>query len=206
MKRGERVDAEGVAKLKSVLKIPNEVRRLEYQLEHVSENYFQKHSLIGGMMKDDFFNYTRPIDPFTATACIILEENTIKNQIKRYRERFRLFADEFTTEELNTLRKAINANESHLIIDRAIEWLKEVEFYLTTRAETMDEQWMNNDEPWVNREETHQIHLKYPKYPKYQKYFKDLELDTVMNEPNKIDKEEFNALEEEFERMVGEWK
>jgi hypothetical protein len=197
------VDAEGVAKLKSVLKIPNEVIRLEYQLEHVSENYFQKHSLIGGMMKDDCFNYTRPINPFTATACIISEENTIKNQIKRYRERFRLFADEFTTEELNTLKRAINANESHSIIDRAIEWINEVEFYLTSRAETMNEQWMNNDEPRVNREETHQQHLKHPKY---QKYFKDLELDTVMSEPNKIDKEEFNALEEEFERMVGEWK
>ena len=197
------MDAEGVAKLKSVLKIPNEVRRLEYQLEHVSENYFQKHSLIGGMMKDDCFNYTRPITPFTATACIISEENTIKNQIKRYRERFRLFADEFTTEELNTLKRAINANESHSIIDKAIEWINEVEFYLTSRAETMNEQWMNNDEPRVNREETHQQHLKHPKY---QKYFKDLELDTVMNEPNKIDKEEFNALEEEFERMIGEWK
>lgn|GEM_PF-3107995 len=197
------MDAEGVAKLKSVLKIPNEVIRLEYQLEHVSENYFQKHSLIGGMMKDDCFNYTRPINPFTATACIISEENTIKNQIKRYRERFRLFADEFTTEELNTLKRAINANESHSIIDRAIEWINEVEFYLTSRAETMNEQWMNNDEPRVNREETHQQHLKHPKY---QKYFKDLELDTVMSEPNKIDKEEFNALEEEFERMVGEWK
>ena len=194
---------EGVAKLKSVLKIPNEVRRLEFELEHVSENYFQKHSLIGGMMKDDSFNYTRPIDPFTATACIISEENTLKNQIKRYRERFRLFADEFTTEELNTLKRAINANESHSIIDRAIEWINEVEFYLTSRAETMNEQWMNNDEPRVNREETHQQHLKHPKY---QKYFKDLELDTVMSEPNKIDKEEFNALEEEFERMIGEWK
>lgn len=197
------MDVEGVAKLKSVLKIPNEVRRLEFELEHVSENYFQKHSLIGGMMKDDSFNYTRPIDPFTATACIILEENTLKNQIKRYRERFRLFADEFTTEELNTLKRAINANESHSIIDRAIEWINEVEFYLTSRAETMNEQWMNNDEPRVNREETHQQHLKHPKY---QKYFKDLELGTVMNEPNKIDKEEFNALEEEFERMIGEWK
>ena len=87
------MDAEGVAKLKSVLKIPNEVIRLEYQLEHVSENYFQKHSLIGGMMKDEFFNYTRPIDAYTVTACIISEENTLKNQIKRYRERFRLFAD-----------------------------------------------------------------------------------------------------------------
>lgn len=197
------MDAEGVAKLKSVLKIPSEVRRLKYQLEHVSENYFQKHSLIGGMMKDEFFNYTRPIDAYTVTACIISEENTLKNQIKRYRERFRLFADEFTTEELNTLKRAINANESHLIIDRAIEWINEVEFYLTTRAETMNEQWMNNDEPRVNREETHQQHLKHPKY---QKYFKDLELDTVMSEPNKIDKEEFNALEEEFERMIGEWK
>ena len=197
------MDAEGVAKLKSVLKIPNEVIRLEYQLEHVSENYFQKHSLIGGMMKDEFFNYTRPIDAYTVTACIISEENTLKNQIKRYRERFRLFADEFTTEELNTLKRAINANESHSIIDRAIEWINEVEFYLTSRAETMNEQWMNNDEPRVNREETHQQHLKHPKY---QKYFKDLELDTVMNEPNKIDKEEFNALEEEFERMIGEWK
>ena len=183
MKRGERVDAEGVAKLKSVLKIPSEVRRLEYELEHVSENYFQNHSLIGGMMKDDFFNYTRPIDPFTATACIISEENTLKNQIKRYRERFRLFADEFTTEELNTLRKAINANESHLIIDRAIEWLKEVEFYITTRAESMDEQWMNSEEQLA-------IH----------------QLDTVKNDPTRIDIEEFNALEEEFERMVGEWK
>lgn len=200
MKRGERVDAEGVAKLKSVLKIPNEVRRLEYELEHVSEKYFQEHSLIGGMMKDDFFNYTRQIDPFTATACIISEENTIKNQIERYRERFRLFADEFTTEELNMLKRAINANESHLIIDRAIEWINEVEFYLTSRSEYVDEQWTNNDEPRVNREEPHQ------KYPKYQKYFKDLNLDTVMNEPSKIDMEEFDALEEEFERMVGEWK
>ena len=155
------------------------------------------------MMKDDFFNYTRPIDPFTATACIISEENTLKNQIKRYRERFRLFADEFTTEELNTLKRAINANKSHSIIERAIEWINEVEFYLASRAEIMNEQWMNKDEPRVNREETHQQHLKHPKY---QKYFKDLELDTVMNEPNKIDKEEFNALEEEFERMIGEWK
>lgn len=196
------MDVEGVAKLKSVLKIPNEVIRLEYQLEHVYENYFQKHSLIGGMMKDDCFNYTRPINPFTATACIISEENTLKNQIKRYRERFRLFADEFTTEELNTLKRAINANESHSIIDRAIEWINEVEFYLTSRAETMNEQWMNNDEPRVNREETHQ---KYKGTQKYQEYQKHL-LDTVMNEPNKIDKEEFNALEEEFERMIGEWK
>lgn len=197
------MDAEGVAKLKSVLKIPSEISQLEYELEHVSENYFQKHSLIGGMMKDEFFNYTSPIDPFTATACIISEENTLKNQIKRYRERFRLFADEFTTEELNTLKRAINANKSHSIIDRAIEWINEVEFYLTTRAETMNEQWMNNDEPRVNREDQHQQHLKHPKY---QKYLKDLEQDTVMNEPNKIDKEEFNALEEEFERMIGEWK
>lgn len=203
MKRGERVDAEGIAKLKSVLRIPNEVRRLEYQLEHVSEKYFQEHSLIGGMMRDEFLNYTRPIDPFTATTCIISEENTLKNQIKRYRERFRLFADEFTKEELNTLKRAINANESHSIIDKAIEWINEVEFYLTNRAGTVEEQWMNNDEPRVNREDQHQKHLKYPKY---QKYFKDLELDTVMNEPNKIDKEEFNALEEEFERMIGEWK
>ena len=197
------MDAEGVAKLKSVLKIPSEISQLEYELEHVSKNYFQEHSLIGGMMKDEFLNYTSPIDPFTATACIISEENTLKNKIKRYRERLRLFADEFTTEELNTLKRAINANESHSIIDRAIEWINEVEFYLTSRAETMNEQWMNNDEPRVNREETHQQHLKHPKY---QKYFKDLELDTVMNEPNKIDKEEFNALEEEFERMIGEWK
>lgn len=196
------MDAEGVAKLKSVLKIPNEVIRLEYQLEHVSENYFQKHSLIGGMMKDEYLNYTSPIDPFTATACIISEENTLKNKIKRYRERLRLFADEFTTEELNTLKRAINANESHSIIDRAIEWINEVEFYLTSRAETMNEQWMNNDEPRVNREETHQKYKGTQKYQEYKKHF----LDTVMNEPNKIDTEEFNALEEEFERMIGEWK
>lgn len=204
MKRGERVDVEGVAKLKSVLKIPNEVRRLEYQLEHVSENYFQEHSLIGGMMKDDFFNYTRPIDPFTATACIISEENMLKNQIKRYRERFRLFADEFTTDELNALKRAINANESHSIIDRAIEWINEVEFYLTSRAEYVEEQWMNNDEPRVNREEPHQKQLKYPINQKYQRYLQ--ELDTVSNEPKKIGMEEFNTLEEEFERMIGEWK
>ena len=198
------MDVEGVAKLKSVLKIPNEVRRLEYQLEHVSENYFQEHSLIGGMMKDDFFNYTRPIDPFTATACIISEENMLKNQIKRYRERFRLFADEFTTDELNALKRAINANESHSIIDRAIEWINEVEFYLTSRAEYVEEQWMNNDEPRVNREEPHQKQLKYPINQKYQRYLQ--ELDTVSNEPKKIGMEEFNTLEEEFERMIGEWK
>ena len=197
------MEVEEIIKLKSMLKIPSEISQLEYELKHVSENYFQKHSLIGGMMKDEFSNYTSPIDPFTATVCIISEENTLKNKIRRYRERFRLFADEFTTEELNTLKRAINANKSHSIIERAIEWLNEVEFYITSRAESMDEQWMNNDEPRVNREETHQKQLKYPKY---QKYFKDLELDTVMNEPKKIGMEEFNTLEEEFERMIGEWK
>lgn len=83
-----------------------------------------------------------------------------------------------------------------------IEWLKEVEFYLTNRAETVEEQWMNNDEPRVNREETHR---KYEGTQKYQEY-QNLLLDTVINEPNKIDMEEFDALEEEFERMIGEWK
>ena len=166
-----------------MLRIPNEIKRLEFELEHVSENYFQEHSLIGGMIKDEYFNYTSPISPFTATACIISEENTLKNQIKRYRERFRLFADEFTTDELNMLKRAINANKSHPIIERALEWLNEVEFYITSRAESLGEQWMNSGEQFV-------IH----------------QLDTVKNDPTRIDIEEFNALEEEFERMVGEWK
>lgn len=105
---------------------------------------------------------------------------TLKNQIKRYRERFRLFADEFTTEELNTLKRAINANESHPIIEVAVEWLKEVEFYITTRAETVGE-------PRTNHEKTYQN-------------------DTVKSDSTQIGIEEFNALEEEFERMVSEWK
>ena len=183
MKRGERVEVEEIIKLKSMLKIPSEISRLEYELKHVSKNYFQEHSLIGGMMKDEFLNYTSPIDPFTATACIISEENTLKNKIKRYRERFRLFADEFTTEELNTLKRAINANESHPIIEVAVEWLKEVEFYITTRAESLGEQWINNEKPTKANKN-----------------------DTVQSDSTQIGIAEFNALEEEFERMVSEWK
>lgn len=91
-----------------------------------------------------------------------------------------MFADEFTTEELNTLKRAINANESHPIIEVAVEWLKEVEFYITTRAETVGE-------PRTNHEKTYQN-------------------DTVKSDSTQIGIEEFNALEEEFERMVSEWK
>ena len=136
------MEVEEIIKLKSMLKIPSEISRLEYELKHVSKNYFQEHSLIGGMMKDEFLNYTSPIDPFTATACIISEENTLKNKIKRYRERFRLFADEFTTEELNTLKRAINQNKSTLLTQRAYEWIGEIEYYLT--AKYKDDYLINN--------------------------------------------------------------
>lgn len=117
----------------------------------------------------------------------------IKRDIKRYFEEEGLkqhlpygFGNEIvirltkTTEELNTLKRAINANESHPIIEVAVEWLKEVEFYITTRAETVGE-------PRTNHEKTYQN-------------------DTVKSDSTQIGIEEFNALEEEFERMVSEWK
>ena len=92
------------------------------------------------MMIDDLNVYTRSIDPYSAAVLIEIEEGIIRAKIDRLNKRYKLFTDEFTTEELDTLRRAINENKVTLITQRAYEWIEEVDFYLTARYEETDTQ------------------------------------------------------------------
>ncbi len=67
-----------------------------------------------------------------------------KQKIDRLNKRYKLFTDEFAEEELNAPRRAINENEDTLIIQRAYEWIEEVDYYLTARI------WRN----WCSRRNT----------------------------------------------------
>ncbi len=115
------MDTEQRATIKNMLAIPNLITAYTDKLKNVSKMFFLTHSLIGGMMVDDLNVYTRSTDPYSAAVLIESEERIIKARIKRLRRRYKLFTDEFTTEEL--------------ITHRAYEWIQEVDYYLTARYE-----------------------------------------------------------------------
>ena len=123
-----------------MLAIPNLITAYTDKLKNVSEMFFLTHSLIGGMMVDDLNVYTRSIDPYSAAVLIETEERIIRAKIDRLSKRYKLFTDEFTEEELNALRRAVNENEDTLITQRAYQWIGEVDFYLTARYEETDTQ------------------------------------------------------------------
>lgn len=134
------MDTEQRATIKNMLAIPNLITAYTDKLKNVSKMFFLTHSLIGGMMIDDLNVYTRSIDPYSAAVLIETEERIIRTRIDRLSKRYKLFTNEFTTEELNTLRRAVNENEATLITQRAYQWIEEVDFYLTARYEETDTQ------------------------------------------------------------------
>ena len=123
-----------------MLAIPNLITAYTDKLNNVRKMFFLTHSLIGGMMIDDLNVYTRSIDPYSAAVIIETEERIIRTRIDRLSKRYKLFTNEFTTEELNTLRRAVNENEATLITQRAYQWIEAVDFYLTARYEETDTQ------------------------------------------------------------------
>ena len=134
------MDTEQRATIKNMLAIPNLITAYTDKLKNVSKMFFLTHSLIGGMMIDDLDVYTRSIDPYSAAVLIETEERIIRTRIDRLSKRYKLFTNEFTTEELNTLRRAVNENEDTLITQRAYQWIEEVDYYLTARYEETDTQ------------------------------------------------------------------
>lgn len=134
------MDTEQRATIKNMLAIPNLITAYTDKLKNVSKMFFLTHSLIGGMMIDDLNVYTRSIDPYSAAVIIETEERIIRTRIDRLSKRYKLFTNEFTTEELNALRRAVNENEDTLITQRAYQWIEEVDYYLTARYEETDTQ------------------------------------------------------------------
>lgn len=134
------MNTEQRATIKNMLAIPNLITAYTDKLNNVRKMFFLTHSLIGGMMIDDLNVYTRSIDPYSAAVIIETEERIIRTRIDRLSKRYKLFTNEFTTEELNTLRRAVNENEDTLITQRAYQWIEEVDFYLTARYEETDTQ------------------------------------------------------------------
>ncbi len=130
-----RLDTEQRATIKNMLAIPNLITAYTDKLKNVRKMFFLTHSLIGGMMVDDLDVYTRSIDPYSAAVLIESEERIIRTRIDRLSKRYNLFTDEFTEEELNALRRAINENKDTLITQRAYEWIQEVDYFLTARYE-----------------------------------------------------------------------
>ncbi len=173
-----RLDTEQRATIKNMLAIPNLITAYTDKLKNVRKMFFLTHSLIGGMMIDDLDVYTRSIDPYSAVVLIESEERIIRTRIDRLNKRYNLFTDEFTTEELNTLRGAINGNEDILITQRAYEWIQEVDYYLTARYE----------------DGTHS------KKAIQQKGFILLEEDSIQQKREQL--REISSLDEEFENMM----
>ena len=124
---------EELATIKSMLDIPRTINSCKFKLENVSRDFFSSYSLIGGMIKDPFEQYTRGIDPFHAALVITMNESVLKKRIERYMRRYGLFEEEFTKRELDELRASVKSNISNNLTKRAYEWIQEVDYYLTAR-------------------------------------------------------------------------
>lgn len=170
------MDTEQRATIKNMLAIPNLITAYTDKLNNVSEKFFLTHSLIGGMMIDDLDVYTRSIDPYSAAVLIETEERIIRTRIDRLNKRYNLFTDEFTEEELNTLRRAINENKTTILTQRAYEWIQEVDYYLTARKEAIKQK---GEKP---------------------KGFSFLEKDSMQQKREQL--REISFLDEEFENMM----
>lgn len=170
------MDTEQRATIKNMLAIPNLITAYTDKLNNVRKMFFLTHSLIGGMMIDDLNVYTRSIDPYSAAVLIETEERIIRAKIDRLNKRYNLFADEFTEEELNALRVAINENKDTLITQRAYEWIQEVDYYLTARKEAIQQK----------GEKT--------------KGFNSLEEESIQQKGEQL--REISFLDEEFENMM----
>ena len=177
-----------------MLAIPNLITAYIDKLNDVSKMFFLTHSLIGGMMIDDLNVYTRSIDPYSAAVLIDTEERIIRARIERLKQRYKLFTDEFTEEELNTLRRAVNENEDTLIIQRAYEWIQEVDYYLTARKEAIKQKgeklkgfsFLEEDPIQQKREQLRESN--------------SLEEDSIQQKIEQI--KEIECLDEEFENMM----
>lgn len=188
------MDTEQRATIKNMLAIPNLITAYTDKLNNVRKMFFLTHSLIGGMMIDDLDVYTRSIDPYSAAVLIETEERIIRTRIDRLSKRYNLFIDEFTEEELNTLRRAVNENEDTLIIQRAYEWIQEVDYYLTARKEAIKQKrekpkgfsFLEKDSMKQKGEQLRKI--------------SSLEEDSIQQKREQL--REISSLDEEFENMM----
>ena len=188
------MDTEQRATIKNMLAIPNLITAYTDKLKNVSKMFFLTHSLIGGMMIDDLDVYTRSIDPYSAVVLIESEERIIRTRIERLSKRYNLFIDEFTEEELNTLRRAVNENEDTLIIQRAYEWIQEVDYYLTARKEAIKQK--GEKLKGFSSLEEDSMKQKGEKL----KGFSSLEEDSMQQKREQL--REISFLDEEFENMM----
>ena len=188
------MDTEQRATIKNMLAIPNLITAYTDKLKNVSKMFFLTHSLIGGMMIDDLDVYTRSIDPYSAAVLIETEERIIRARIERLKQRYKLFTDEFTEEELNALRRAVNENEDTLIIQRAYEWIQEVDYYLTARKEAIKQK--GEKSKGFSFLEEDPIQQKGEKL----KGFSSLEEDSIQQKREQL--REISFLDEEFENMM----
>ena len=132
---------EELATIKSMLDIPRTINLCKFKLKNVSKDFFSSYSLVGGMIKDPFEQYTRGIDPYHAALVITTNESVLKKRIERYMRRYELFAEEFTKSELEELRTSVKSKNSTNLTKRAYEWIQEVDYYLTARYD--DEIYLN---------------------------------------------------------------
>ena len=188
------MDTEQSATIKNMLAIPNLITAYTDKLKNVRKMFFLTHSLIGGMMIDDLDVYTRSIDPYSAAVLIETEERIIRTRIERLSKRYNLFTDEFTEEELNALRRAVNENKDTLITQRAYEWIQEVDYYLTARKEAIKQK---REKPkGFSFLEKDSIQQKREK----PKRFSSLEEDSMQQKREQL--REISFLDEEFENMM----
>lgn len=121
-------DDEKADTLKAYLRMPEYLASIVKYRECISSNFYNLHSIVGGMTGYDIDAYERAIRPETATLEIIGREESTDRKIKRMKRRlkwFNDFLDELSQPELERLITFENGlNE---VQEKAINYIAEIE-------------------------------------------------------------------------------
>jgi hypothetical protein len=122
------------------LTLPKRIAKFNRLRAQVSRRFYEAHSFIGGGVGIDGGLAQYGIRPDVGALEIIAEEEAYQRAIDKLERRWNLFLEEFTQGDLELLSSELSAENMSHIVNRAYDWIKEIELYLEGHREAVNDE------------------------------------------------------------------
>ena len=122
------------------LTLPKRIAKFNRLRAQVSRRFYEAHSFIGGGVGIDGGLAQYGIRPDVGALEIIAEEEAYQKAIDKLERRWNLFLEEFTQGDLELLSSELSAENMSHIVNRAYDWIKEIELYLEGHREAVNDE------------------------------------------------------------------
>lgn len=141
---------ENISIIKQYLDYPQKIKQLKYDLSMVSTRYYMEHSFIGSGIPCDLSDPpNRAIRPDEATVIIMTKEQNIRNRLMRLEKRYKLFEEEFTPNEIRSLKYNFYGKLS--LIKRACNQIEAIDAYIENQKRNAPAICYKNDNKAVRK-------------------------------------------------------